>query len=123
VLSLWRAFTTHGPVVTITPDGIRDVRVAAGLIPWSAVNDITVAEQNGQRWMMLDVDPAVVDELNLTRIVRWTRPLRGDGLFVTAQGLKIRFDELLETSLAYARAWHENREAAPAHAQDGDANR
>jgi hypothetical protein len=33
---LWRVFTTRGPVVTITPEGIRDVRVAAELIAWSA---------------------------------------------------------------------------------------
>jgi hypothetical protein len=30
---LWRAITTRGPVVTITPEGIRDIRVAAEIIP------------------------------------------------------------------------------------------
>jgi hypothetical protein len=42
MLLLWRAFTTHGAVVTITPEGIRDGRVAAELIAWSAVNGIAV---------------------------------------------------------------------------------
>jgi hypothetical protein len=110
VLGLWRAFTTDGPVVTIAPDGIRDSRVAAELILWSAVNDIKIWESNGQRVMVLVVDPAVEAGLSLTRIARWTRganrALGADGLCVTAQGLKMGFDELLATSLAYARAWH-----------------
>jgi hypothetical protein len=124
-LILWRAFTTRGPVVTITPDGIRDVRVAEEIIPWSEVNDIRIWESNGQRVMVLAVPPGIEAGLGLTRIARWTRganrALGADGLCVTAQGLKIGFDELLATSLAYARAWHSGAAAAPTHADaDGD---
>jgi hypothetical protein len=125
VLAVWRTFTTHGPVVTITQEGIRDVRVAAEFIPWGAVSDLKVWESNGQRTMVLAVDPAVEDRLGLTRIARWTRranrALGADGLCVTAQGLKIGFDELLATSLAYARAWQSGAAAAPAHADAGEA--
>jgi hypothetical protein len=124
VLILWRAFTEHGPVITITPDGIRDSRVAAELIPWSAVHDIKIWESNGQRVMVLAVDPAVEAGFSLTRIARWTRganrALGADGLCVTAQGLKMGFDELLATSLAYARAWHAGA-SAPVHGADDDA--
>jgi hypothetical protein len=126
VLLLWRAFTTRGPVVTITPDGIHDSRVAAEFIPWSAVSDINVWESNGQRVMVLAVDPAVEAGLGLTRIARWTRganrALGADGLCVTAQGLKMGFDELLATSLAYGRAWHAGAAAAPAPAADDKAH-
>jgi hypothetical protein len=108
-LLLWSAFTTYGPAVTITREGIRDGRLAAELIPWSAVNDIAIWENRGQRVMVLAVDPTVEAGLNLTRAARWTRganrALGADGLCVTAQGLKIGFDELLATSLAYGRAW------------------
>jgi len=121
LLSLWRAFTTHGPVVTITREGIRDSRVAAELIPWSAINDIATWEYRRQRVMVLAVDPAVEAGLNLTRIVRWARganrALGADGLCVTAQGLKIGYDELLATSLAYARAWRSGTAAAPTYAE------
>jgi hypothetical protein len=127
VLALWRAFTTRGPVVTITREGIRDVRVAAEIIPWRAVNGLKVWESNGQRVMVLAVDPAVEAGLNLTRIARWTRganrALGADGLCVTAQGLKTGFDQLLATSLAYARASRSG--AADAHAdvsEDGNAH-
>jgi hypothetical protein len=129
VLILWRALTMRGPVVTITREGIRDRRVAAELIPWSAVNDIGVWKYRGQRAMVLAVEPTVEAGLNLTRIARWTRDanraLRADGLCVTAQGLKIGFDELLETSLAYARAGQSGAAAAPTHAdadEDGGAH-
>jgi hypothetical protein len=129
VLILWRTFTAHGPVVTISREGIRDVRVAAEVIPWSAVRDVKVWESNGQRVMVLAVDRAVEAGLTLTRIARWTRganrALGADGLCVTAQGLKIGFDALLATSLAYARAWHAGVADAPAHAnvvEDGDAH-
>lgn len=122
-LLLWRAFTTRGPVVTLTREGIRDRRVAAELIPWSAINDIAVWKYRGQRAMVLVVDPAVEAGLGLTRIVRWTRgpnrALGADGLCVTAQGLKIGFDELLATSLAHARAWQSSAAVAPT---DADAN-
>jgi hypothetical protein len=116
LLILWRAFTTHGPVVTITWEGIRDSRIAAELIPWSAINDIAIWEYRRQRVIVLAVDPAVEAGLTLTRMVRWTRganrALGADGLCVTAQGLKIGFDELFATTMAYARAWHSGA-AAP----------
>jgi len=116
-LILWRAFATRGPVVTITPEGIRDTRVAAELIPWRAVDGIKVWESNGQRVLVLAVDPAVEARLTLTRIARWTRSInRGlgaDGLCITAQGLKLGFDDLVAASLSHARARHARAATAP----------
>jgi hypothetical protein len=48
------------------------------------------------------------------------RALGADGLCVTAQGLKVGFDELLETSSAHARAWKSGAAAAPTHAAEED---
>jgi hypothetical protein len=119
VLILWRALTMRGPVVTITHEGIRDRRVAAEVIPWSAVKGINIWEHRGQRIMVLAVDLTVEAGLNLTRTARWTRnanrSLGADGLCVTAQGLKIGFDELLETAVAYARAWQSGAATAPTY--------
>lgn len=107
VLGLWRAFTFRGPVVTITPEGIRDIRVAAEIIPWDAVSSIKVWESHGQRVLVLAVDPAVEEGLTLTRIARWTRGanrvLDADGLCITAQGLKLGFDAILAATLSHAR--------------------
>lgn len=108
LLALWRAFTAHGPVVTIAPQGIWDRRVAAEIIPWSAVKDIAVWKHRRQRYMVLMVDPAVEAGLHLTRMARWSRnanrALGADGLCVGSNDLKIGFDRLLSTSLAFARA-------------------
>lgn len=107
-LILWRAATTRGAVVTLTPTGIRDVRVSAREIPWSAVRSISTWSNQGQRIMVLDVDPAVEATLGLTAIARWTRganrSLGADGLCVTAQGLATTYDDLMALAKAYARA-------------------
>ena len=110
VTIVWRALTTRGPVVTLTPEGILDTRVTAALIPWNAVRGISTWSQSGGKIMVLDVDPEVEKTLPLTRIARWSRgankKLGADGLCVTAQGLKTTYATLLEAATAYARAAH-----------------
>jgi hypothetical protein len=108
LLLLWRAVTMRGPTVTITPEGIRDVRVAAEFIPWRAIHNISVWKHRRQRFIVLAVDPAVEAGLDLTRMARWSRngnrALGADGLFIGAGELKIGFDDLLATCLAFAQA-------------------
>jgi hypothetical protein len=108
LIIVWRAFTTRGPVVIITREGIRDSRIAAEFIPWSAIKDISIYKYHKQRFMVLAVDPAVEAGLSVTLSGRWMRlgyhSLGPDGLCISAQELKISFDELVATSLAYARA-------------------
>jgi hypothetical protein len=102
-VAVWRLLTVRGAVVTIKPEGIRDTRVAAELIPWNAITGISTWQYRGQRVMVLAVDPAVESRLTLTRIARWSRdPNRAlgiDGVCVTATGLNIRYDSLLQTCL------------------------
>ena len=104
----WRLLTMRGPVVTIAPQGIRDRRVAAELIPWKAIRGISTWEHGRQKVMVLNVDPAFEKQLSLTRVAQWSRgpnrKLGIDGLCVTAQGLKIDYDTLLNTTTAYAEA-------------------
>jgi hypothetical protein len=104
VVRLWRA---RAPVVTISPQGIRDTRVAADTIPWRAIGRISTWSYQGQSAMVLAVDPAVERGLKLTTIARWTRKanaaLGADGLCVSASGLKIDYATLLATAQAYAR--------------------
>jgi hypothetical protein len=102
-----RLVRAKGPVVTISADGIRDTRVAAETIPWRAVRGISTWDLQGQKVMVLAVDPAVDRTLTLTRIARWTRganrALGADGLCVSATGIKIDYDTLYAASVAYAR--------------------
>jgi hypothetical protein len=98
LITLWRLLFTQGPVVTITPQGICDRRVAAEVIPWSAIRKISTWDHAGQRILVLGVDPVVEATLKLSAIAKYSRSanraLGADGLCITAQGLKISYDEL-----------------------------
>jgi hypothetical protein len=108
VLIFWRFVSTRGPVVTLTPEGIQDKRVAAEAIPWTAVRGISTWQSHGQKFMVLAVDPDVESKLSLTRTAAWTRganrTLGADGLCITTNGLSISHDKLLKTATAYAQA-------------------
>jgi hypothetical protein len=113
---LRRLLNASGPVVTLSPEGIRDTRVAKEPIPWSAVTGISTWEYRGQKAMVLAVSPGVEDRLGLTRMARWTRganrALGADGLCITAAGLKIDYATLLQTSQDYADAHRRRTPAA-----------
>jgi hypothetical protein len=109
-LILHRLLTSRGPVVTIGPEGIRDTRVASEFIPWKAIERISTWELQGQKVMVLAVARAAEEKLTLTRIARWSRganrKLGADGLCVSAQGLKVKYDALLAMTAVYVEAWH-----------------
>lgn len=104
----WQAITTTGPVVTLSPSGIRDVRLVGREIPWSALQGLSTWSHQGQKIMVLAVDPDVEAALPLSRLARMTRranrSLGADGLCVSAQGLKGSYDELFDLTAAYAMA-------------------
>ena len=108
VIVAWRLATSRGPVVTITSDGIRDIRVAAEFIPWRAVRKIFTWEHAGAKMMILAIDPAVEHQLTLTKMAQWSRApnraLGADGLYITAQGLKIDHQTLFDMSQDRVRA-------------------
>ena len=108
VMILWRAITETGPVVTLGPTGIRDVRLAAQEVPWQAIQGLSTWSYQGQQIMVLAVDPAIEAGLQLSTIARMTRganrALGADGLCITSQGLSVSYDELLALTTAYATA-------------------
>jgi hypothetical protein len=105
----WRFMTVRGPVVTISPAGIRDVRVAREAIPWRSIRGISTWEYQRQKVMVLQVDPAIEKRLTLSTIARMSRrantALGADGLCVAATGLSMRYADLLATTMAYAREY------------------
>lgn len=100
VVIVWRGFKRGGTTLTITEQGICDPRIAAEIIPWTAIRAISTWEYAGQRALVLNIDPAVEAALHLSPIARWTRSanraLGADGLCITAQGLTMDYDELFE---------------------------
>ena len=105
--AVWRLLTSRGPVITISPEGIRDTRIAAVVIPWSGITGISTWECSGQKVMVLALKPGVEEGLGLTSMARLTRDanraLGANGLCVAASGLKMDYDTLHQTSLDYAR--------------------
>jgi hypothetical protein len=104
---LWRLLTLMGPVVTISPGGVRDTRVAADTIPWSAITDVSTWSAYNQPAIILAILPDVEKRLKLSLITRMTRranaSLGADGLAIASQGLSMGHDALLDTITAY---WH-----------------
>ena len=102
---VWRTITQRGTVVTLSPDGISDRRLASKMIPWQVIEDVFTWTERGQRVMVLQVAPEVESGLGLTRIAKMTRKanaaLGADGLCITATGLDVRYDDLLAMTIAY----------------------
>lgn len=107
-IAVWRVIALRGPVITLSPDGFRDVRVAVDLIPWTAIQGVTTWQAQGQRVMVLAVRPDVERRLALTPIARWTRDLnkrlRADGLAIGTTGLAMGYDELFTATVARVSA-------------------
>jgi len=97
-VGIWRLLTAREPVVAITPEGIRDTRIAEEFIPWRSVQAVESVEMERQKFTVLKVEPAVAAKLSLTGIARWSlgsnRLLGVDGLVINPAGLKISHDSL-----------------------------
>jgi hypothetical protein len=104
----WRLFTVSGPVLTISPQGIRDTRVTSELISWDAITGIGTWTHNGQRILVLQVTPEAEKKLLVTKFARLARlankAVGAGGLCITATGLKISYDRLYEWVIDYANA-------------------
>jgi hypothetical protein len=108
LLIAWRLLTQRGPVITLSPQGFRDVRVSHDVVPWRAIASIGTWTHSGQRIMVLGMKSGEEEKLKLTRIARMSRGanarLGADGLAITAQGTKINHDDLIATTTAYVQA-------------------
>jgi hypothetical protein len=105
LVAAWRLFALRGPIVTLSPSGIRDVRLTGRVVPWSAIRSVSTWSAYNQPAIVLAVDPAYERALKLTALARLTRPLNAavgaDGLCIASQGLKMSHEALLDTIKAY----------------------
>lgn len=118
VMWVRRALTHRGAVVTISAEGFRDVRVARETVPWSDVLEIGTWSSSGQQVMVLRVPDEVWDRLTLSAIARTSRranrALGADGLAITAQGLRVRYEQLFGATVqAASAAWQAGGEGGP----------
>ncbi len=88
-----RILKASDTVVTLSAEGVRDIRLAERSIPWGAIKDVGVWSKQGQNVIVLKVPPQTEEAIGLTRMARWTRTanakLGADGLCIGATGLKI----------------------------------
>lgn len=100
VLWLQQAFVS-GPIVTISPAGLRDIRVAREVIPWRTITQLSIWSAQGQRFVVVALAPGDERRLTLTRMARWTRGanrrLGADGLIISPHGLRTDLDSLFAT--------------------------
>lgn len=106
-LMIARRFVFGGrAVVTITPEGIRDRRVAAEIIPWTDIRGIATWTQEGVTVLVLDVGEAVESRLTLTKAATWSRDFNrqvgADGLCIATTGLALPHSDILAIATVYA---------------------
>jgi hypothetical protein len=107
-LIVWRLLTQRGTVITLSPAGLRDVRVSPDIVPWPTIANISTWQHSGQSVMIVALLPGEEAKLRLTLIARLSRranaKLGADGLAVAAQGTKIGHDALMAATIRYAKA-------------------
>jgi hypothetical protein len=100
-----RLLTIRGPVLTISPAGVRDIRIAAETIPWRAIQTVGTWSVRRQAFVVLSVAPEIERGLRQTRMARWTRSanraIGADGLFVSTSGLDLDHADLLRLIMAH----------------------
>lgn len=108
--------------ITVNSDGIRDRRVAAEIIPWAAISDVTPLEAaKPSLWpfgnreyktfgMFLHLRPGCEASLGISWTTRVSKVVNGllgvSGIYIDGAGLDVDCDELLRLSLAYLKADH-----------------
>jgi hypothetical protein len=89
-------FVLRGPVVTISSEGIRDIRIASETIPWHGIKNISTWSYGRNKVMVLALDPRLESALTLTRLARFSRGpnsvLGANGLCIAPRGLKINYN-------------------------------
>jgi hypothetical protein len=79
-----RLFSSRRPVVFLTRDGFKDIRISSEWIPWSAILSLRNYRGKG---LILDVDPQLVRKLRLGFVTRFSC-IANRGLWVAALPLE-----------------------------------
>lgn len=89
-----------GTVVSVGPRGVFDRRLSTDWIAWDAIQGVTEAGMNNQRWLVLITDPARDASLPIRKRTRFlaglNRPLGFPGYPISPTELKGGFPALCE---------------------------
>lgn len=110
-VGLARIVMLRGAVLTFSPDGLIDRRLSKTLVPWSAIRSLGTWQYGwGQpKFMVVELTPEFKARMESTLVDKWKgmsgRAVGADRVSVSALGLDIEYDRMLNTAQAYLEAY------------------
>ena len=95
LLKAVRNLVRRGPVVSITDDGLTDLRISPDMIPWSAVTAVALSSPRRTNFVRLSLEPEFERRYAGSYMRRLDRACGYTGAAVRPQGLKTTSAELL----------------------------
>jgi hypothetical protein len=94
---IWLLPAERGPVVIVTPYGIRDLRIGNEFLLWDSIAEISAEERRGRKVIVLTPTPALQRQLCTIRgLARCAQDDRqNDRIVIQSEGLATDFDTLL----------------------------
>ncbi|MBR0972686.1 MULTISPECIES: STM3941 family protein [Bradyrhizobium] len=90
---IWMLPAERGPVVVVTPYGIRDLRIGNEFLLWDSIARISAEERRGRKMIVLTPTPALQRQLRSIRTL--ARSAQGDRIVIRTEDLATDFDTLL----------------------------
>jgi hypothetical protein len=90
---IWMLPTERGPVVIVTPYGIRDLRIGNEFLPWDSIAEISAEDDRGHKMIVLTPTLALQRQLSCIRAA--SGGTKADGILIRSEGLATDFDTLL----------------------------
>lgn len=90
---IWLLPAERGPVLIVTPYGIRDLRIGNEFLLWDSIAEISAEECRGHKMIVLT--PTLALQRQLCTIRGLARRAQNDRIVIDAGGLATDFDTLL----------------------------
>src|SRR5215213_9330699 len=89
----------RGPILEISPQGLRDKRIAPELIGWEQVTFLKVIKADRQRYVAFKLRPVHMAQLSIPlwrrAAAQFSGPRKWDGLTIAASGLDGSIDDII----------------------------
>ncbi|MEY9133496.1 hypothetical protein ACVMII_002403 [Bradyrhizobium diazoefficiens] len=94
---IWMLPAERGPVVIVTPYGIRDLRIGNEFLLWESIAEVSTEERRGRKTIVLTPTPGLQRQLSCIRanIRSTSRGVQDDRIIIRPDGLATDFDTLL----------------------------
>jgi hypothetical protein len=90
----------RGPILEISPQGLRDYRIAPGLIAWDQITALSVIKADRQRYVAFKLRPVHMAQLSIPlwrrAAAQFSGPRKWDGLTIAASGLDGSIDDIIQ---------------------------